>query len=164
MTHVEIIMQQKRIAAEKEKAEKKLAYDTIKEYAENNAEKFVENKINLISKKFINDDIDKVVYNCVFGKCNYPLGNDYPESLGAGWKVNYYKNGRSIDERNLSSMCFFDSHPIVKSEYNIELLQCFISHLAWETRLPERLKEEGFIVDVRGRGCCQTITVTLPPL
>ena len=34
MNTVEIIMQQKKIAAEKEKAERKLAYDTIQEWVE----------------------------------------------------------------------------------------------------------------------------------
>ena len=166
MNTAEIIMQQKRIAAEKEKAEKKLAYDVIKVWTENNVNTLANEILCNLAKKFANGDCDKVVYSCWSGLCNYPLGKDYPENIGCGWELKCYKN--HILKKEFSIVLyedrFFSSNAIEKKEYSVNYLNAFVSQLLFHTALPELLRNEGFVVGHTGCGCCERIEVTLPEL
>ena len=163
MNTAEIIMQQKKIAAEKENAEKQLAYDTIKQWTETNAEKWARGLLNRIAKRFSTGFADKVRYHCTMGTTNYPLGEGYPKDVGAWWEVEYWKNGRRVGEYGFGYVKeFFEENPIEKTKYAEGKCELFVGQMLFHTALPELLKSEGFAVQHNGCGCCEEIIVTLP--
>lgn len=162
MNTAEIIMQKKKIAAEKEKAEKQLAYDTIKQWVSKNVDEWAMELLRRVSRHFT-EDIDEVVYGCSMGMTHYPLGDEYPEEIGCWWNVKYRRNGNTVARYGFDfDKQFFERNPIEKTKYAEERCQLFIGQLLFHTRLPELLKNEGFVVSHEGCGCCERISITLP--
>ncbi len=161
MNTVEIIMQQKKIAADKEKAERKLAYDTIKEWVEKHVDKFAHELLNNIARRF-SAGSSMARYRCVSGFCNHYLGEDYPENVGRWWKVEYWNNFKQKEYGFDFVERFFNQAPIEKSEYAENICCAFVSQLVFHTALPELLRSEGFVVKHDGCGCCEMIEVRLP--
>ena len=168
MNTVEIIMQQKRIAAEKKEAERKLAYDAIKEWAERNADKFAHELLNNVANQF-GGSATMARYRCVSGFADYrPLGHSYPECVGQGWKVEYWepygKDG--LVKKNEFGFGFvkrfFEQSPIENNDYTKSVCSAFVSQLVFHTALPKLFESEGFVVKHNGCGCCEEIEVRLP--
>lgn len=156
-------MQQKKIAAEKKQAEEKLAYNIIKEWTEQNADKFARRLLSNISKRFTNESADEVDYVCWCGGCDFPLGEDYPENIGKDWRVRYYKRRCEVAEFGFGFVKeFFENHPIEKTERIQDICSYFVSQLVFHTALPELLRNEGFVVSHQGCGCSERIIVELP--
>lgn len=154
-------MQQKKIAAEKEQAERKLAYDTIKEWVEKNADKFAHELLNNIARRF-SAGSSMARYRCVSGFCNHYLGEDYPENVGRWWKVEYWNNFKQQEYGFDFVKRFFEQSPIEKKGYTEDVCCAFVSQLVFHTALPELLRSEGFVVKHDGCGCCEMIEVRLP--
>jgi hypothetical protein len=165
MNAVEIIMEQKKIAAEKEKAERKLAFDAMKSYVEEHLDEFYQRLLNLLIKNFSKEQATKVEFYCGYGSSGYPLGEDYPESIGISWTKIVY-DGKSAPRRfglSLNPKVEFPWDTIGgETKENEELYGLFVSHLLMHTLFPQKITEEGFVVQHTGCGCCESIIITLP--
>ena len=165
MNAVEIIKEQKRIAAEKEKAERKLAFDAMKSYVEEHLDEFYQRLLNLLIRNFSKEQATMVKFSCGYGYGDYPLGKDYPKDIGISW-TKTISDGKSEPRRfglSLNPKVEFLWDTIGgKTMENEELYGLFVSQLLMHTMFPERLKKEGFVVYHRGEGCCETIIITLP--
>lgn len=165
MNAVEIIKEQKRIAAEKEKAERKLAFDAMKSYVEEHLDEFYQRLLNLLIKNFSKEQATKVEFSCGYGSGAYPLGKDYPENIGISWT-------KTISDGKSEPRTFgLSLYPKVEFPWdtiggrtrgNEELYGLFVSQLLMHTLFPQKLSEEGFVVHHTGCGCCERITITLP--
>lgn len=165
MNAVEIIKEQKRIAAEKEKAERKLAFDAMKSYVEEHLKEFYQQLLNLLIKNFSKEQATKVEFYCGWGCHNYPLGKDYPESIGKSW-TKTISDGKSNPRDytlSLNPNVEFPWDTIGgKTRENETLYWMFVSQLLMHTMFPQKLSEEGFVVHHTGCGCCERIIITLP--
>ena len=165
MNAVEIIMEQKRIAAEKEKAERKLAFDAMKSYVEEHLDEFYQRLLNLLIKNFSKEQATKVEFSCDYGSCAYPLGKDYPEDIGISW-TKTISDGKSRAREfglSLNPKVEFPWDTIGgKTRKNEELYGLFVSQLLMHTLFPQKISEEGFVVHHTGCGCCERIVITLP--
>lgn len=162
MTTAEIIMQKKKIAAEKEKAEQKLAYDTIKMWVGKNASKIACALLRTIARFFEEDSVEKVTFRCWSGRSNYPLGKEYPSEVGIDWYSILCKKYKE-DKYNVSFIDdFFKDVPIERNEFSENTFKLFQSQLLFHTTLPELFRTEGFIVNHTGCGCSEEITIKLP--
>lgn len=165
MNAVEIIMEQKRIAAEKEKAERKLAFDAMKSYVEEHLDEFYQQLLNLLIKNFSKEQATKVEFHCSCGCFNYPLGKDYPEEIGISWTKNV-SDGKSEPRSytlSLNPKVEFPWDTIGgKTRKNEDLYWKFVSQLLMHTMFPQKLSEEGFVVHHTGCGCSERIIITLP--
>ena len=165
MNAVEIIKEQKRIAAEKENAERKLAFDAMKSYVEEHLDEFYQQLLNLLIKNFSEEQATKVEFHCGCGSCAYPLGKDYPENIGISWTktVRYGKSEPRKFKLSIYPDVEFPWDTIGgKTRENEKIYSLFVSQLLMHTMVPERLKKEGFVVYHRGEGCREIIIITLP--
>ena len=165
MNAVEIIKEQKRIAAEAEKSERKLAFDAMKSYVEEHLDEFYQQLLNLLIKNFSKEQATKVVFYCGLGSCAYPLGKDYPEDIGISW-TKTISDGKSEPRRfglSLNPKVEFPWDTIGgETKENEKLYGLFVSHLLMHTLFPQKITEEGFVVHHTGCGCCERIIITLP--
>lgn len=165
MNAVEIIMEQKRIAAEKEKAERKLAFYAMKSYVEEHLDEFYQELLNRLIKNFSKEQSTKIEFSCCYGFGCYPLGKDYPEAIGISW-TKTISDGQSNprDYRlSLNPKVEFPWDTIGgKTKKNEELYWLFVSQLLMHTMFPQKISEEGFVVHHTGCGCCERIIITLP--
>lgn len=165
MNAVEIIMKQKRIAAEKEKAERKLAFDAMKDYVEEHLDEFYQRLLNLLIKNFSKEQAIKVEFSCIYGSGAYPLGKDYPEEIGISW-TKTISDGKSRPRKfglSLNPNVEFPWDTIGgETRENKELYGLVLSQLLMHTLFPQKITEEGFVVHHTGCGCCERIIITLP--
>lgn len=161
MNTAEIIKQQLKIEADKKASEQKLACNAIKQWVENNVQNLAVELLERISKRFLSG-FKLVRYRCVIGSHNYPLGHDYPESIGTRWKVEYYKEYREDEYTVVFADRFFKKNPTInRNNYTEGVCELYISHMLFHTKLPQLLMEEGFNVKHNGCGCCEQIDVSL---
>lgn len=149
-----IIMQQRKIEKENEEAKRKMAYDIIRDWVDENKDYFSELLLKRVIKKFTEKKAERIEYRCICGACNYPLGEKYEEKIGLDWK-----EGENFVCFNNN---FFNSSPIEKTEYNNNVCKMFISHYVFHTTFPELLRDEGFVVSHHGCGCSEEIIIKLP--
>lgn len=165
MNAAQIIKEQKRIAAEKKKAERKLAFDAMKSYVEENLDGFYQMLRNLLIKNFSKEQATKVVFSCSYGFGGYPLGEEYPEQIGISW-TKTISDGKSKPREfglSLNPEVEFPWESIGgETMGNKELYGLFVSQLLMHTMFPQRISEEGFVVRHTGCGCCESIVITLP--
>lgn len=156
-------MQQKKIAAEKKKAENQLAYDTIKQFVSENVQRWARSRLNIVAKKFANGEIDKARYHAVMGTGNFPLGEEYSKEIGCWWAVEYLKDYRRVGEYGFGFVNeFFEKNPIERTDYAKDKCEQFIGYMLFHVALPKLFEEEGFVVTHNGCGCCEEIIVELP--